>query len=324
MELEEEVDTTLPVKSKKRNFEMNIPFDMAESEDPVAIATLTQFIWDGINDGYEVFVVTHTIAHEITNKDEWKFDPKKLKIEEKFDSYAPSSLPVHKEFVKIPSLSNVVILTRLDVIVETPQIAQQLMNTNGGNNNTKMSKILHTYDLLSASVTTDKLFELLIHKSDIDILSLDFCEPIRFFFNKKLIRQAIDKHIMFEISYSKALSDSKAYRKQFLGKTRELVEVTKGKNVILSWGSLMQILQRNPHDVVSLGELMGLNRQQAMNALQSNWEDLVKRCRLRKSFKGAAEIVDQLEIEKNKDYTERVRESLLDKDLGQNEADMEQ
>lgn len=324
MEIEEEIDTPLPLKSKKRYFEMNVPFDMNECEDPVAIASLTQFIWDGINDGYEVFVVTHTVDHEITSKDEWKFDPKMIKIEEKYESYAPSSLPIHKEFVKTPSLSNVVILTRLNVVVETPQIAHQLMNTNGGNNNTKMAKILHTYDILSASVSTDKLFDLLIHKSDVDILSLDFCEPIKFFFNKKLIRQAIEKHIMFEISYSKVVSDSKAYRKMFLGKTRELVEVTKGKNIVLSWGSSMQLLQRNPHDVVSLGELMGLTKQQAMNALQSNCEDLIRRGKLRKSFKGAAEVVDQQDIDNNKEYSEKVKQSLLDTDLAPNEEDMEQ
>lgn len=62
-----EIDEKFTPKPTKDFFEMNIPFDMTKSDDAVQLSELTKFIWDGINDGYSAFVVTHTIDHDLTN-----------------------------------------------------------------------------------------------------------------------------------------------------------------------------------------------------------------------------------------------------------------
>lgn len=178
--------------------EMNIPFDMTQSNDSIAIAELTNYICNGINDGYSTFVVTHTIDHDLTTKDECQFDISKLNIAEKYGSfdslyYKPDSLPIHKEFNIISEIDKIRIFTRLHVKVDNQKIAHQLMNSNGGGSNAKSSKILHTYDIISASTDNDKILDLLVNKSDVDIINFDLCEHLKFFFNKKLLRQAIDK-----------------------------------------------------------------------------------------------------------------------------------
>mmetsp|Transcript_23455 Transcript_23455/g.23415 ORF Transcript_23455/g.23415 Transcript_23455/m.23415 type:complete len:172 (-) Transcript_23455:70-585(-) len=170
----------------------------------------------------------------------------------------------------VSSLDKVRILTRLDVRVENQKIAHQLMNSMGGGSNTKSAKIIHTYDILSASTSDDKCLDLLIQKSDVDIISLDLCEFLKFFFNKKTLKQAVSKNIFFEVSYAKAISDSVKYRKNFIGKSMDLVECIKSKNIIFSCGSGMQILHRNPHDTISLASMVGLSQANARKTVTTN------------------------------------------------------
>lgn len=229
-------------------------------------------------------------------KDVCAFDPLSLNIVESYKNYQPDSLPVHKEFSIVPSIEKVRIYTRLNVIVDTPKRAHQLMNTNGGCNNEKIGKILHTYDIVSATTDNEKILELLIHKSDVDIISLDFCEYLKFFFNKKLLRQAVEKQVMFEICYGKAIGNQSAYRKYFMSKVSELVENIKGKNLIISSGTNEELLHRNPHDAMSLGKLIGISQNDARAALSSNWENCIKRGKLRKCFKGVADIADEKDL----------------------------
>lgn len=124
------------------------------------------------------------MGHELTDKDICTFDPSQLNIKEKYEAYKPESLPIHEEFNVTSSLDKVQIFTRLNVEVSSSKIASQLMNTSGGGSNEKAAKILHSYDIVSASAREEKLLDLLIQKSDIDILTFDFCEFFKFFFNK--------------------------------------------------------------------------------------------------------------------------------------------
>ena len=188
------------------------------------------------------------------------------------------------------------------------------MNTNCGFSNEKIGKILHTYDIISASTDDEKILDIVIKKTDVDIITLDYCEYLKFFFNRKLLKQAVEKQIMFEIQYSKALGNSKAYRKTFLNKTSDICSLVDGKNIIMSWGSADTFLHRNPHDVFSLGKLINIPHHKLSDTLTKNCEKWIKRGKFRKSFKGIADVIKDSEIDNNIEYKEKVTNSLLDQD----------
>ena len=155
-EHEEDADAIIIDNNTSRFFEMNIPYDMTAKDDKFQKSNLIRYIWNGINDGYSSFVVTHTIDHDLTDKDSWKFDAYSLNIAEVYAEYKPESLPIHKEFSRVPDIDNIQIFTRLNVEVSNSKLANQLMNTNGGSSNEKAGKILHTYDIISASTSDEK------------------------------------------------------------------------------------------------------------------------------------------------------------------------
>lgn len=319
---EEDADAICEDYISTRFFEMNIPYWMNAKDERFQKSNLIRYICNGINDGYSSFVVTHTINHDLSDKDVWNFDQSKLNIAEIYKEYKPESLPIHKEFTKTVDIDKMQIFTRLHVEVNNSKIANQLMNTNGGSSNEKMSKILHTYDVISASTSDEKILENLIQKSDIDIISLDFCEFFKFFFNKKLLKQAIEKEIMFEIVYGKAISDPSTHRKNFMGKWADLIECTKGRNIIISCGSDETLLQRNPHDTMSLAKLLGIPQKLVRDTISSNWFKAIQRGRMRKSFKGVVDFVDEKVVDSNIDYKQafdksKGKKSLLDMEIDQ-------
>lgn len=71
----------------------------------------------------------------------------------------------------------------------------------------KMGNILNTWDIISAETKTEKIFEQLIEKAAIDIIKLDMREKLTWFLNKKKVNEAVEKQIMFEISYGPTLEE---------------------------------------------------------------------------------------------------------------------
>jgi RNase P/RNase MRP subunit p30 len=130
---------------------------------------------------------------------------------------------------------------------------------------------------------------------------------------------------VFEINYAKAISDPMQYRKNFIAKAFDLINALNSKNVIIGCGSDMQILQRNPHDTISLGTMIGLSKANALLAITKNCENWVKRGKWRKSFKGVVDLACDGEIENNLEYKEKIGsgKSLLDQEFGQ-DKDMEE
>ena len=84
-----------------------------------------------------------------------------------------------------------------------------------------------------------------------DIITIPYEDKINFNLKKKIIRSAIDNGVFFEICYSDFIRDN-AKRSNFIANVLSILEVTKGKNLILSSGSDNLIFHRSPYDIISM------------------------------------------------------------------------
>lgn len=121
-------------------------------------------------------------------------------------------------------------------------------------------------------------------------------ERLTWFINKKLITQAIEKQIMFEISYGPTMEEP-GFWKTFLQNAHNLIKLTKGRNIILSSEASDYLYCRTPLDLVAIGMSLGLTKQQAVDSISTNCELAVAHGKLwSKSYKGAAEVLNETEL----------------------------
>ncbi|KAI9141205.1 RNase P subunit p30, partial [Paraphysoderma sedebokerense] len=126
-----------------------------------------------------------------------------------------------------------------------------------------------SFDILSVTPTNDKLFQIACSTLDVDIISLDLSERLPFYIKRNLVGVAIERGIVFEICYSKAIRDPSA-RRNLISNAANLIRVTKGKNIILSSDAMKAMDVRGPFDVINLGVLFGLNQAQAKACISNN------------------------------------------------------
>lgn len=110
---------------------------------------------------------------------------------------------------------------------------------------------LKSYDLLAIKPNNEKIFDQCCNDLNIDIITISFEEKINFILKKNLIRASIDRGIFFEICYEEFIRDT-FKRPNFISNVLSILEVTKGKNLIISSGSDNYIYHRSPNDLITL------------------------------------------------------------------------
>ena len=67
------------------------------------------------------------------------------------------------------------------------------------------------------------------------------------------------------------LENEAAFRKYFLNNALTIIKICKGgKGIILSAETNRRIFMRSPLDVMQIGQLMGLNQEQARKSIKEN------------------------------------------------------
>ncbi|XP_065805880.1 ribonuclease P protein subunit p30 isoform X2 [Labrus bergylta] len=119
----------------------------------------------------------------------------------------------------------------------------------------KTGREFSAYDLLAVQPATEKLFH------------------------------AVERGIMFEVSYSAAIRDS-TMRRYTIANAVSLVETCKGKNLILSSAAEKPLELRGPYDISNLGLLFGLSDGDAKEAVSSACRSVVLHGETRKTAGG--------------------------------------
>ncbi|XP_068585308.1 ribonuclease P protein subunit p30 isoform X2 [Cebidichthys violaceus] len=141
------------------------------------------------------------------------------------------------------------------------------------------------FDLLSVQPTTEKLFHAACMIYDVDIICISVTEKLPFFFKRAPVNGAVDRGVVFEVSYSAAIRDS-TRRRYTIANAISLMDNCKGKNVILSSAAEKPLELRGPYDITNLGLLFGLSDRDAKEAVSSTCRSVVLHAETRKSASG--------------------------------------
>ncbi|XP_038846166.1 ribonuclease P protein subunit p30-like, partial [Salvelinus namaycush] len=120
------------------------------------------------------------------------------------------------------------------------------------------------YDLVAVYPKTEKLFHAACMTFDVDVICVAVTEKQPFFFKRSPVNGAIERGVFFEISYAPAIRDST------IANSISLVEMCKGKNVIVTSGAEKPLELRGPYDIGNLGLLFGLSEGDGKSAISTN------------------------------------------------------
>uniref|UniRef100_A0A8C2YXK8 Ribonuclease P protein subunit p30 n=1 Tax=Cyclopterus lumpus TaxID=8103 RepID=A0A8C2YXK8_CYCLU len=135
------------------------------------------------------------------------------------------------------------------------------------------------FDLLAVQPTTEKLFHAACMLYDVDIICISVTEKLPFFFKRAPVNGAMDRGVVFEVSYSAAIRDS-TRRRYTIANAVSLMESCKGKV------PLPPLELRGPYDITNLGLLFGLSEGDAKEAVSSTCRSVVLHAESRKSASG--------------------------------------
>jgi ribonuclease P/MRP protein subunit RPP1 len=164
---------------------------------------------------------------------------------------------------------------------------------------------------------TEKLFQQCCGSLEVDVIALDMTQRIPFYLKPAQLRQAVERGIHFEILYSPMILDSTA-RQHIISTAKDLVELTKGKNVIISSGAEKPINLRGPYDVINLALLFGFKETFARKAILDNCRSALLHAQTRNTTaKGVVSVksVDELKAEdlwQLKQHTDDMSEATVD------------
>ncbi|KAL7713947.1 Ribonuclease P protein subunit p30 [Entamoeba marina] len=156
-------------------------------------------------------------------------------------------LPKHKQ------------LRRITITLETVQSIRSI-NTIG-----------EAFDIVAVNPTTERTFVDCCASIQTDLITFNLHNQLQFRFHVPTLRTAINRGVFFEINLNPLINSKDGVNTQrFISNATDLVLFTKGKNIILSSGATSKETFKGPYDLVALGVVLGLTRQQAIQSVFVN------------------------------------------------------
>ncbi|GAB2214699.1 hypothetical protein Drorol1_Dr00019061 [Drosera rotundifolia] len=143
--------------------------------------------------------------------------------------------------------------------------------------------ILKSYDLVAVRPLNETVFEQACQSSEVDLISIDFSDKLRFRLKLPAIKAALARGVFFEICYSPLLEDAHL-RGYLIPNVKYLVSWTRGKNLIVSSCASSVLGLRGPADVSNLLFLLGLPLQHAKSAVSKNCRSMITSALKKKQF----------------------------------------
>ncbi|KAK6487550.1 UNVERIFIED_CONTAM: hypothetical protein FKN15_056127 [Acipenser sinensis] len=183
------------------------------------------------------------------------------------------------------------IITRLTVVVSEASHCNELRTT---------SPRTRLYDLVAVHPKTEKLFHTACMTLDVDIIEIIMTEKQQFHFRRPPVNVAIDRGIVFELVYSPAIKDS-TMRRYTISNSLSLMNIGKGKNIIISSGAEKPLELRGPYDIANLGLLFGLSEGDAKAAISTNCRKALLHGETRKTAQGVVHTMKKTEVPEDKE-----------------------
>ncbi|XP_075279528.1 ribonuclease P protein subunit p30 [Opisthocomus hoazin] len=168
------------------------------------------------------------------------------------------------------------VLTRLTLVVSDPSHCNLLRSTSAN---------IRLYDIIAVFPKTEKLFHIACTTLDVDLVCINVTEKLPFYFRRPPVNMAIDRGIYFELLYTPAIKDS-TMRRYTISNAISLMQICKGKNIVISSAAERPLELRGPYDVANLGLLFGLSESEAKAAVSTNCRATMLHGETRKSACG--------------------------------------
>ncbi|CAN0173775.1 unnamed protein product [Bubo scandiacus] len=173
------------------------------------------------------------------------------------------------------------VLTRLTLVVSDPSHCNLLRSTSAN---------IRLYDIIAVFPKTEKLFHIACTTLDVDLVCINVTEKLPFYFRRPPVNMAIDRGIYFELLYTPAIKDS-TMRRYTISNAISLMQICKGKNIVISSAAERPLELRGPYDVANLGLLFGLSEGEAKAAVSTNCRATMLHGETRKSACGVVYTV---------------------------------
>ncbi|XP_009998409.1 PREDICTED: ribonuclease P protein subunit p30 [Chaetura pelagica] len=177
------------------------------------------------------------------------------------------------------------VLTRLTLVVSDPSHCNLLRSTSAN---------IRLYDIIAVFPKNEKLFHIACTTLDVDLVCINVTEKLPFYFRRPPVNMAIDRGIYFELLYTPAIKDS-TMRRYTISNAISLMQICKGKNIVISSAAERPLELRGPYDVANLkggrGLLFGLSESEAKAAVSTNCRATILHGETRKSACGVVYTV---------------------------------
>uniref|UniRef100_A0A7S0SUW2 Uncharacterized protein n=1 Tax=Chromulina nebulosa TaxID=96789 RepID=A0A7S0SUW2_9STRA len=171
--------------------------------------------------------------------------------------------------------------TRITLTIDELSDAQLLTTSN---------ESIRNFDIVAVCPGNVVVFNYLCKQADIDIISLDFSRYINFLINKKLVDEAINRGIMFEITYSPLLL-TPSLRRELIANTAVIIKYLRCKNIIITSGSEKFEHIRGPMDVITLANILNISNETARKCIGENCERVINHSVSRKLRFNSIEVL---------------------------------
>ncbi|KAM8806045.1 ribonuclease P protein subunit p30 [Eudromia elegans] len=152
------------------------------------------------------------------------------------------------------------VLNRLTLVVSDPSHCNLLRSTSAN---------IRLYDIIAVFPKTEKLFHIACTTLDVDLVCINVTEKLPFYFRRPPVNVAIERGIYFELLYAPAIKDS-TMRRYTISNAISLMQICKGKNIVISSAAERPLELRGPYDVANLGLLFGMSEGDAKAAVSTN------------------------------------------------------
>ena len=157
------------------------------------------------------------------------------------------------------------------------------------------------YDIIAISVKSIQSLQSLLKSSfRFDILAFDpNLEVENFYWNRRIYRELLDKHVSFELLYGDMILD-REFRQKIIRISYEYHTHSKSKGIILSSGAVRVMDLRAPADVANLSTILCMSEAQGKAAVLQQCTHVYKTA-LGRRFGVFRVKVDKVEDEKAKE-----------------------
>ncbi|KAF2808572.1 PHP domain-like protein [Mytilinidion resinicola] len=210
--------------------------------------------------GYDVVALTHTLSGKL---------PADLTCP------IPTTLP-------FPTPSRLRFLRRCTLILADPS------------QNHRISQLSAAYDILAIRPTDERTLKQACESLDCDLISLDLTQRLGFHFKFKMLGQAIERGVRFEICYAPGiLAVDGAARRNLIGNVVGLIRATRGgRGLVISSEAKTALAYRAPSDVINLASVWGLGQERGKDAVCKEARGVTVTAQLKRtSYRGVVDVV---------------------------------